>query len=375
MLGPKRGSKPTEADLDVLESEAGFQIPDDYKAFMMEYDGETEVPREIAIPGLDDLEVVAEFYSFGDPFSDIHHQLRLLHSVERIGGVLPIARDDFNNLYTIAILKDQSKRIVFFDQENGSAHVVCDTFTEFLAMLRQPEDDTDEDDSENASVTGVQVHENFMRPSDWLAERDRVAPDIEARIFDVNDEAEWASLVSELMARWPNLEVVEGPSGSGKRSFVISSIDTATADEFCGAMQNVSCGFACIAERAELSFRNEVTRDFPHGRFNVVVGQTFANAAPGLFWRTFISRELAEKLDIQLPAISRFAIGAVWRPDGGLWVQLYDHAADWREHVNTVDDFLRVSPGLFSWIPAYRLAQGAASPIEMTRVLERSGYA
>jgi hypothetical protein len=54
---------------------------------------------------------------------------------------------------------------------------------------------------------------------------------------------------------------------------------------------------------------------------------------------------------------------------------LYDHAADWREHIDTVDDYLQGAPGMFSWIPAHRLAQEASSPIEMTRVLKRSGYA
>jgi hypothetical protein len=253
--------------------------------------------------------------------------------------------------------------------------VVCDTFTEFLAMLRQPEGDPDEEDETVAGNAESQPYVKLMRPSDWLVERDTVAPGIEARIFGVADEAEWVSLVSGLMARWPNLKVAEGRQPAGKKSFVISSIDTAAADELVEAMQNVSCDFACIAERAELDFRNEVARDFPHGRFSVAVGQTFARAAPGLFWQTFISSELAARFDVQLPALARFAIGAVWRPDGGLWVRLYDHAADWREHVDTVDDYLMGAPGMFSWIPAYRLAEDAANPIEMTRVLERSGYA
>jgi len=375
MLGPKQGPKPNEADLKSLENEAGFQIPDDYKAFMMECDGQVEVPREIAIPGLDDLEVVAGFHSFGDSHSAIHRRLHLLQRNEKVNGVLPIARDDFNNLYTICVLKDQSKRIVYFDLENGSSHIVCDTFTEFLAMLRQPEDDLDEDDEVAANDAQSGPYVKLMRPADWLAERDTVAPGIEARIFGVTDEAGWALLVSGLMARWPNLEVAEGLQAAGKKSFVISNIDTAEADDLADAMQNVPCGFACIAERAELDFRNEIARDFPHGHFSVVVGQTFVNAAPGLFWQTFISRELADRLDIQLPAISRFAIGAVWRPDGGLWVRLYDHAADWREHVNTVDDYLMGAPGMFSWIPAHRRAQKSANPIEMTRVLERPGYA
>lgn len=375
MLGPKQGPRPTEADLKSLEDEAGFQFPDDYKAFMMECDGRIEVPREIPIPGLDDLEVVAGFYSFGAPDSGIHRRLHLLQRNEKVEGVLPIAWDDFNNLYTICVLKDQSKKIVFFDMENGSSHIVCDTFTEFLAMLRQPEDDLDEDEEAVASAAESQPYVKLMRPSDWLAERDTVAPGIEARILGVTDEAGWTSLLSGLMARWPNLEVAEGPRAAGKSSFAISNIDTAAADELAGAMQDVPCAFACIAERAELDFRNEIAREFPHGRFSIVVGQTFARAAPGLFWRTFVSRELAERFDIQLPAISRFAIGAVWRPDGGLWVRLYDHAADWRDHVNTVDDYLMDAPGMFSWIRAYRLAQEAASPIEMTRVLERSRYA
>ncbi|WP_250623312.1 SMI1/KNR4 family protein [Pinirhizobacter soli] len=372
MLGPKQGPKPTEDDLEALEGKAGFQIPDDYKAFMMECDGVAGGPWEIAIPGFDDLEVVAGFYSFGDPHSDIHRRLRLLQRNEGVEGILPIAWDDFNNLYAICVVKDQSKSIVFFDRENGSSYIVCDTFTEFLGMLRPPEEDIDQDDEAVASDAGSQPHVKLMRPSDCLAERDKVAPAIEARIFGVTDEEKWTSLVFGLMARWPGLEVVEGWPGAGKRSFVMSNIDTAAADDFADAMQNVPCVFACIAERAELDFRNEITRNFPHGHFSVAVGQTFANAAPGLFWRTFISGELADRLDIQLPAISRFAIGAVWRPDGGLWVRLYDHAADWREHVDTVDDYLLGALGLFSWIPAYRLAQEAASPIEMTRVLERS---
>ena len=152
-LDPVKKLQPS--DFERVEFLFGFDFPDDYKSFMLEFKGGRPIPPAFDYVGVDGVEnstAIRTFYSI-DNFEKIEDDIEtnILYYWENerlIRSVIPIAVDIAGNLVCMSISEVDYGKISLWDHEfeldlecHENLAKLADSFTEFLAILYDCMDD------------------------------------------------------------------------------------------------------------------------------------------------------------------------------------------------------------------------------------------
>jgi len=148
----KPGPMLTKQELVDFEAQFGIALPDDYKAFMLVYNGGKPPANTVfdfndIVYGpsgttLRELMVIYQAEEAGK-YDDLRKAYRtVVESGEVPPCLLPIGSDDYGNVILLAVSGDDSGKVVFGnheleDPETGFLVMspVADSFTDFLNML------------------------------------------------------------------------------------------------------------------------------------------------------------------------------------------------------------------------------------------------
>jgi cell wall assembly regulator SMI1 len=137
-----------EGRVSVLEAKLGRRLPDEYREFLLLYNGGRPVPSAFqfaANKGSDTDSLVNWFLSLHDgEVSNLEKVARLMNG--RIPSeTLPIARDPFGNLILLGLHGDVRGKIYFWDHERepddqpdwSNIDLIADDFDRFMRGLRR----------------------------------------------------------------------------------------------------------------------------------------------------------------------------------------------------------------------------------------------
>jgi hypothetical protein len=147
----------SEGRLARLETKLKAQLPDDYRSFLLQYNGGRPAPCRFTfeMDGEEQESILEWFFAvhdqpyeededwdpntseglppyFAQPLEEVHKDLR---SELPKAKVLPIGRDPAANLICLGYAGKWSGQVYFFDHEMGMLVPLAGSFSEFLAGL------------------------------------------------------------------------------------------------------------------------------------------------------------------------------------------------------------------------------------------------
>lgn len=134
-----------EADVSHFEMSIAAQLPDDYREFLLRYNGGYPSPN--GFRGGD--EVLEHFFGLWQKRADLNYEL-LAHRGFIPEGMIPIASDPFGNAILLEVSRPNRGRIWFWDHERSdqpekAVSLLAKSFTEFTGSLVAVDDDADDE--------------------------------------------------------------------------------------------------------------------------------------------------------------------------------------------------------------------------------------
>jgi len=125
----------TEVDVSHFEMSIAARLPDDYRDFLLRYNGGYPQPNGFR----DGNEVLSCFFGLWQKHADLNYEL-LAHRGVIPAGMIPIASDPFGNSVLLEVARPHRGRVWFWDHEQSgepdkAVSLLAETFTEFVASL------------------------------------------------------------------------------------------------------------------------------------------------------------------------------------------------------------------------------------------------
>lgn len=136
----------SEQDLQAHVAKLHVRFPEEYRAFLLKYNGGSPRPRCFKFRGSDNGSDVLAFFGFGSHY-DISEELET-YAGRLPGRFFPVATDSGGNLICISVAGDDCAKVYFWDhdQEAGRGEdpdavdnitLIADGFDEFLNSLHE----------------------------------------------------------------------------------------------------------------------------------------------------------------------------------------------------------------------------------------------
>lgn len=152
----------TEAEISKFEKQVGHRLPDDYRNFLLTHNGGRPQPDAFTLNiwGHSEEDVVMCFFPMRDiavgdvevdnleelrswpvhcAWNDLTNDLKNLYEKELDETLLPIGTDGSGNYFCIALDGPRRGSILFLEHEMAETEPLAESFTAFLACLRQRE--------------------------------------------------------------------------------------------------------------------------------------------------------------------------------------------------------------------------------------------
>jgi cell wall assembly regulator SMI1 len=135
----------TDDDIRSLEQKIGFPLPQDYRQFLLQYNGGVPKPERFAfrIPSGEQVSLVRVFFSLdeNDPYYNLLRKLSVNEGYIP-ESCLPIGEDPFGNLILLELSKSHQGNVYFWDHESEGGDdlrdnmaLIAGNFTEFTRLL------------------------------------------------------------------------------------------------------------------------------------------------------------------------------------------------------------------------------------------------
>lgn len=164
-----------------LEKQYNIVLPEEYKRFLLKYNGGETPDTEFRINKVSSD--VRAFYSLGNANKYYNFQ-GLIDNMNILGefvkdGMLPIAVNDFGDYITIGIRKKENGCIFFRYHDRGKKYIkLADTLSEFAAKCKSEEIGhirTVEERKRDMIARGLEKHITEVKIKGWQAEIDKYA--------------------------------------------------------------------------------------------------------------------------------------------------------------------------------------------------------
>ena len=141
------GRQLSRDDIRRVELRMGIQLPGEYTAFLLKYNGGRPTPNAYPIEGLrnNPFGVIQVFFGIDDPLESSN----LDWTYDVISGrvppnLLPIACDDCGDLICLSLFGEDAGSVLFWDQHTepstpsyANVYKIADSFAEFLNGIRE----------------------------------------------------------------------------------------------------------------------------------------------------------------------------------------------------------------------------------------------
>lgn len=134
---------------DVLECESaiGVRLPDEYRSFLLRYNGGRPTPNAYPIYGLENNPFGAVHFFFGidDPVESCNIDWNYeVHNGRLPANLLAIGCDGAGDLICISLYGDDAGAVVFWDRHKeppepsyANVYYIADSFSEFINGIRE----------------------------------------------------------------------------------------------------------------------------------------------------------------------------------------------------------------------------------------------
>ena len=129
------------SDKIIKKTEKYFKVtfPDDYKSVVKSNDGASPSPDCWDIPGGEKEKTFDALIPLsGDEDESITDHYETLKDEYNVSDLIPFALDAFGNYICFKI---PDMRVFYFDTEAGESVFVTESFSEFISLLYEPEDE------------------------------------------------------------------------------------------------------------------------------------------------------------------------------------------------------------------------------------------
>ncbi len=140
----KPGRSISESELNKIASEIGLELPTDYKAFLLKYNGGSPEPDAFSIKEHEEkVGTLQLFFGIDREIESSCLKWNYDEYIDRIPNLhLPIACSDTNDLICLVLSKDQYGSVVFWDAMDETSkdnldniYEVANSFTQLLELL------------------------------------------------------------------------------------------------------------------------------------------------------------------------------------------------------------------------------------------------
>jgi cell wall assembly regulator SMI1 len=144
----KSNEKVAAKAIENFEATIGKTLPNDYKTFLLTFNGGEPEDNEFSVPKAKTGSNVRVFYGLTDKHGegDLFHEHEVL--IERVpAGILPIGGDSCGNCICLSLRSDTFGQVFFWDHELeadegkpatfSNLFLVGDSFDNFLARLKK----------------------------------------------------------------------------------------------------------------------------------------------------------------------------------------------------------------------------------------------
>lgn len=136
MLRTKEGGPPiSEAIVAELEQRHSFRLPNDYREFLLMWNGGRPERDLVNVPGCSasPFARIHFFFGIGDPVESCNIDWNIEWFGDRLGaGLLPIATTEFVDKFCMSL---ESGEIIFWDGYQDVRYLVARNFKEFIDQL------------------------------------------------------------------------------------------------------------------------------------------------------------------------------------------------------------------------------------------------
>lgn len=158
MLISKFDTENIEAKVQELEEKYGITLPEQYREFLLKYNG-GETPKTEFKIGKEDSDVRA-FFGLGDVAYSMSEEAYLEDLVKK--QLLPIATDSFGNYIAIGIEKKNYGKIYFCDHERGyKATLLTKDLKEFVSRCKS---------KKIGKILSIEEREKQVLEAGWIKE-------------------------------------------------------------------------------------------------------------------------------------------------------------------------------------------------------------
>ncbi len=122
-------------NLEVFERQTGIRLPDDYRQFLLDYNGGKPVPDEFDIPDCQNSAMIDSFFGLGREGEDLEDWVNELEDIR--GQYLPIALDPGGNVIMIEhstgeVYYWDAARIFDCSSDEENAYSIAASFNDLL---------------------------------------------------------------------------------------------------------------------------------------------------------------------------------------------------------------------------------------------------
>jgi len=144
--------KLSQQDMESFEAKNNVELTNNYKTFLLKWNGGTPDPGVFVIPEWEGTTVMNYFYSIGDTDNDFEVYLDI-YDLRLPAGFIPVGNDGAGNAILLSISGRHYDQIYFWDHENepdleepdmSNMYFLADNIWGFLDNLYEDESDDDE---------------------------------------------------------------------------------------------------------------------------------------------------------------------------------------------------------------------------------------
>jgi hypothetical protein len=133
-------------DIETLEARVGLKLPEEYKGFLLRYNGGRPRPNAFPIQGLakNPLGVIQVFFGIDDPVESCNLDWNLKTLNGRLPpNLFPIACDDGGDIICLSLFGDDVGNVLFWDCYNepdepsyANVYRIAESFGSFIDALQ-----------------------------------------------------------------------------------------------------------------------------------------------------------------------------------------------------------------------------------------------
>ena len=162
IVNPLPAGPTNESEIAKFEELVGFRLPDDYRDFLLQHNGGCPEPDAftLSIWGFDEEDVVMCFFPMRDlslgtveveefdelrswplhcAWEDLQNDLKNLYEQELDETLLPIGTDGSSNYFCLVLDGPRRGNVLFLEHEMAETEALAESFTVFIAGLRNRE--------------------------------------------------------------------------------------------------------------------------------------------------------------------------------------------------------------------------------------------